>query len=228
MVGLMSGMMVNRDKRKTMQGMMGDGESMPSMKGVAGKENGMDNDMMGEPHDRDEQGEQPNVSPEEQAQYDQFIDNGLRLIFDKKTAPSILQRIEASPSPSEGLAAATVSVVTRLKDSAEQKGMKIDDAVLFHGGVELMENIAELSDAAGVHKFTPDEIEVAMYQALDQYGTREIERGTIDKQKVADEFKMMVEADKAGRIDELIPGLSQRAKEIKARGQGNTETRAEG
>ena len=171
----------------------------------------------GEEQAEGEEGDQPNVSPEEQAQYNLFVDNGLKLIFDKAAAPKLLQRIKASESPSEGLASATVAIVTRLKDSAEQKGVKLDDAVLLHGGLELMENIAELSNAAKVHEFTPDEIEVAMYQALDQYGTRELERGTLDKEAVAQDFKTMMDADKAGKIDELIPGLSQRAREIQAK-----------
>lgn len=170
--------------------------------------------MRGEADPMADGGEQPNVTPEEQAQYDRFVDNGLKIIFDEKTAPQILKRLQASGNPIEGLASATVNVVLGLKDSAEKAGQKLDPAVLLHGGAELMENIAELSDAAGVHKFTPEELEQATYAAMDQYGTIEKERGTLDTAAFEEDARMLLEADQAGRLDELLPGITEKAKQM--------------
>lgn len=238
MAGLLSGNSVNRGVRRAGPGMRRPDETMFAPREDGDGPKGPNGDGFGAGNFRDDmefgggpdtapmpnpgkEGDQPNVSPQEQAQYTKFVDNGLKVIFDRKTVPGLLKRIKAGDSPAEGLASSTVMIVTALKDSAERQGQQIDDAVLLHGGQELMENIAELSNAAKVHTFTPDEIESAMYSALDQFGTREMERGTLDKEKLAREFQTMMDADKAGKIDDVIPGLSQRAREIEAkRGKG--------
>lgn len=173
--------------------------------------------------DRQDTGDAPNVSPEEQRQYDAFVGNGIRLIFDERTAPTLLNRLKATQNPIEGLASTTVMVVDRLKDSAERSGAKLSPDVLMHGGIELMENIAELSRAANLHEYTPEEIENAMYAALDMYGTQELQRGTIDKNAIAQDFQALVEADRQGRLEEVLPGISAKAEEIQRRGRGAEE-----
>ena len=42
-----------------------------------------------------DEGPTPNVSPEEQAQYDQFVANAQLLMFDKQTRPGVLKMLEA-------------------------------------------------------------------------------------------------------------------------------------
>ena len=51
----------------------------------------------------------PNVTPEEQAAYERFVDNGLKIIANEKMAPHILKRIQEAEQPAEGLAAASDS-----------------------------------------------------------------------------------------------------------------------
>lgn len=162
--------------------------------------------------------EAANVSPEEQATYDRFVANGISMIFDKRTAPALLERLAGNGNPVEGLAATTVFVVSRLEESAARKGTKLSGDVLMQGGAELMANLADLAEAGGVHEYTPEEIENAMYAALDQYGTDKLQRGTLDKEAIASDFQAMSEADRAGKIEELIPGITAKADEIKARG----------
>tara|TARA_Y100000310_G_scaffold315824_1_gene366857 strand:- start:3318 stop:4037 length:720 start_codon:yes stop_codon:yes gene_type:complete len=161
--------------------------------------------------------ETPNVSPQEQQQYDQFVGNGMKLIFAEGARDQIAERIRQS-DPIEGLAAATVMVVKRLSESAEAKGTQIPNDVLLHGGLEIMGNIAELAEAANVHKYSEDDIEQAMYQALDQYGTQELESGRLDKEGIAQDFQAMMEADQAGRIDEILPGIEEKARQIGGNG----------
>lgn len=165
-----------------------------------------------------------NVSPEEQAAYDQFMDNAFKVIYDDKAAKQILGRIGQSGNPIEGLATVTVQIVTRLADDARKQGNPVDPAILLHGGADIMSDIAELAGKAGVHNFTEEEIENSMYVAMDQYGTAEMEKGTLDKEAIKSDFQQMMEADKAGRIDELIPGLTEKANQIKAKGKPNAKT----
>ena len=150
-----------------------------------------------------------NVSKKEQAAYDKFMDNGFNLIYDKSTMPQLLKRISQSANPVEGLATVTVGVVRRLMAAAEKAGQKIDPTVLLHGGADLMGDIAELAKKAGVHEFTDEEIENAALTAMDQFGMQEIESGGFDQKAVADDFNAMMQADKEGRLGELLPGVDQ-------------------
>jgi hypothetical protein len=160
-----------------------------------------------------EGGEESNVTPEEQAQYEAFVGNGLRLIFAEQTREQIAERIRAS-DPVEGLATTTVQIVTRLQQSAGQKGSEISPDVLFHGGMEIMSNIAELAEAADVHAYSEDEIESALYQALDQYGTQAMEAGTLDKEGIVSDFQALMQADQQGRLEEMLPGIEEKARQI--------------
>lgn len=148
-----------------------------------------------------------NVSPEEQQEYDKFMDNGFKLIYDERSMPQLLQRLNQSGNPVEGLATVTVGVVRRLVDAAEKAGQKIDPAVLLHGGADLMADIAALAKTAGVHEYSEEEIESASFVAMDQFGTAEIERGAVDQQLVADDFQALTQADQQGRLGEIIPGV---------------------
>lgn len=157
--------------------------------------------------DEQGEGEQPNVTPEEQAAYDRFVDNGMQVIYSPQTFPKILDRMKQAPEPVEGLAAVGVMVVTRLKQSAEKAGQQISPDVMYQGGVELLEDLAELAEKAGIHSFTEDEIEGALYRALDMF--REANADSIDKGAVEQDWAALVQADQSGELDQAMPGLKE-------------------
>jgi hypothetical protein len=154
------------------------------------------------------QGERPNVSPEEQAQYDRFIDMAFRLIYDQKSFPQILKRLTATPDPVEGLAATVVMVVSRLRDSAKRQGVEISPDVLYHGGSELLEDLADTAEKAGIHRYGPEEMEKALYRALDLYRSIE-QRAGADPRAFRQDWEMLVSADKEGRLGEVLPQFAQ-------------------
>ncbi len=154
-----------------------------------------------------QQGEQPNVTPEEQAQYDRFIDMAFRLIYDERSFPAIMKRLAATPDPVEGLAAVVVMVVSRLKDSAKQQGVEISPDVLFHGGSELLEDIADTAAKAGIHQYSEQDLEKALYRALDLYRAMD-QRGGADRQAFQQDWDALVQADRQGRLGDLVPQLA--------------------
>ncbi len=111
-------------------------------------------------------GERPNVSPEEQAIYDQFVDNALSAIYDDKSLPQIIESLKGDGNPVDGLANTAVNVVVRVQDSAEQADQAISPDVVFNAGIEILEDLAELAATAGVHEFTAQEVEGATFQAM--------------------------------------------------------------
>lgn len=157
-----------------------------------------------------------NVSPEEQAQYDQFVAQGMKLYNDPKVMPSILGMIEGDGDPVNGLASATATIVVRLVQSMKGLPTKMSGDVIYHGGVELLEQLADVGAVTKLHDFTPEEMQQAELRAVDMVRDMLTKSGDIDNEAVMQDFNALVEADKAGNIDEVLPGIS----EAPAEGEG--------
>ena len=153
---------------------------------------------------------QPNVAPEEQAQYDQFVDQALSVIYDEKSMPQIIESLKGNGNPVDGLANTVVNVVTRVQDSAEKAGQALSPDVLFHGGTEILEDLAGLSEKAGIHKFSPEEVEGALFQAMDLYREAKGRDGGAAAPQIKQDFNELVALDQAGKLDEIQPGLTKR------------------
>lgn len=151
---------------------------------------------------------QSNVSPEEQEAYDTFVANGMQLMSKGgKINEAVLKRLEGTGDPVDDLANATVMIVLTLVQSAQKAGAPIPDDVVFHGGVEIMEHLADLAEKAGIHDYDEKELEGSLYRALDYYREAGSEMGVVDKKALAGEFEQITQADREGRLDQILPGL---------------------
>ena len=156
--------------------------------------------------------EESNVSPEEQGAYDKYVQNGMQLMYSEKTMPQLVKTIGGDGNPVEGLANAALTVVTQLDQSAKQKGVEISPDVKYHGAEELLSQMAELAEAAGVHEFSDEELEQAFFLALDMYRVGKQESGELDNNAIQQDMQMLVDADKQGQLDQVVPGASEYAK----------------
>lgn len=160
--------------------------------------------------------ETPNVSPEEQAQYEQFVNNGLEVIYggdgdEAGARPDVLSRLQESSDPLENLANTAVWLTTMLETSAENGGTQLDDAVVFHGGKAILEELAEVAQAANIHDYSEKEMEGAWYRALDLYRETATESGRIDPEALKQQFGAIEQADQQGRMGELLPHIDEAA-----------------
>ena len=151
-----------------------------------------------------------NVSPEEQAEYDQFVDNGLKLIYNEAMTDKILERLQASDNPVEGLANVTFMVIEKLITSGKQNGKEFSGDIKFHGGVEILEDIANLAMEAGLHEFSEEELESAMYATLDLYGEKEKREGTLDEGAAQQDMAGLIQMDQDGTLEQEFPGLKEK------------------
>lgn len=163
-------------------------------------------------------GGEANVTPEEQQQYDQFVANGMQLLYNKKAMPQLLQMIAGDGDPVEGLANALVMVVTRLEDSAGEQGTQLSPDVMMHGGTELLEQMADLAEKGGVHEFDEKEMESALYMAMDMYRSTRQQQGKLPEDQLKADMQQLVQADQAGELDQIIPGIDQYAKKMPGQG----------
>ncbi len=92
-----------------------------------------------------------------QAFYEKFVSNGLNLIHNEGGMQALLGLID-SGNPVEGISNALLSVLTRLTETSKAKGIQISDKVIQQGGAELLGEMAELAEEAGIHEFKEDEL----------------------------------------------------------------------
>lgn len=167
---------------------------------------------------------EPNVSEEEQAQYDAFVENAAEIMYTKEGGPEpeVLGRLSTGKKPIDTMAQTLVWLVMLVEQDAKRQGQEIDDGVIFHAAAEILEMLIELSEAAGLHTWKEAEIQGAWYNALDMY--REANSGPggrIDEQEAASAFEALDAADKEGRADEIIPGFNQLAERGMAMAQAD-------
>lgn len=157
--------------------------------------------------------EAPNVTPEEQKMYDEFVQNAMRIIYteDGKVQEEVLSRMGTGDKPIDTMAQTLTWLVMLTEQDATRNGVDIPDDVLMHAAGELLGQLVEVSEAAGLHEFKEAELQGAWYQALDMY--REAngdEGGRFNQEEAAAQFAALNEADMEGRADEIIPGFEQK------------------
>lgn len=147
------------------------------------------------------------ASPEEQAQYDQFVKNAMTMIYDDKMTPQILQSLEGGGNPMQGLARTTAMIVFRVEQDAETNGQKLGDGVAFNAGLEIGEDLADLQRTAGIADLSDEQMEQATYMSMDEYRNM----GGMDPKKAQAELADMQALDESGELDRLAPGLREKA-----------------
>lgn len=163
-------------------------------------------------------GEPSNVSPEEQAAYDQFVNNAYNVIYSgqdqsgKPTpAPAILQSLKASQDPIDNLAHTTVLVVNMVQQSAQKAGKQVPDDVVFHASTEIGEDLANLAKLAKIHDYSEKELQAAFYRGADMYRQMGEASGQINPDDLKQQMGVVAEADKRGMLPKLLPGIDKQA-----------------
>lgn len=114
------------------------------------------------------QGEEgTNVTPDEQAAYDSVVTHAMTMMYDGETAQQVLQVLQSGESLAEGVAQATVMILSRVYDSSRQQGQPLSDDVLMAAGEEIVGLLFELAEAAGLGEATDDDVFMAATRSLE-------------------------------------------------------------
>jgi hypothetical protein len=176
----------------------------------------------------DEEGMAPNVSPEEQKQYDEFVLAGMALIYDREEGakkaqvrPGILKLLDDDPSDLKGIlkadelehfsplvaiAATTVVVVVEIQKLAGDSPP--DDAIVMHGSAAILSELCQIWMQATDKQLGEDDVHKALSMAADIYHEVGADAGLIDENALKDQFSELVKADKAGRLADVSPELA--------------------
>lgn len=190
-------------------------DMMPMKPGATGNGGGMPGEMprgafglgagMRSPGTQGVEDQSEQASPEEQKQYDMFVSNAMKLMYDPKSFPKLMQSMDSGADPVDGLANAAAMVVSSTEQSMRQSGMEMDDEILLNAGSEIVEQLADLSKESTGKEFSQNDINSALYRGVDLYREMKTNSGQIDRGKYEQEFAQMVEADKNGTLEQMIP-----------------------
>lgn len=164
-----------------------------------------------------------NVSPEEQAQYTKFEENYMRMIYtpEGEVNPDVLKSLsepaplppemegEAPPPPIAALATTAVTIVQSLDDSAREAGKPLTDDVLVQGGIAVIEELAEIAEAASIYDYSEDEMSGAATVAMNMYRDKAIADGRTDEQTLASQWDEIQKANQEGRDNELLGAMEE-------------------
>ena len=155
--------------------------------------------------------ESVNVSPEEQAQYDEFVTNAMTIMYEPEIASALVDRIQFDEDPVSGLTDAVVMVINKLQTSAEESGLVLDSDVVQHGALEVIEQLADMIEQLGGHAYSQKELEAATIRAFDTYREQLQSQGKLDPQSMEDDLMTLIDAENAGVLDQVLPGLPSTA-----------------
>ncbi len=178
-----------------------------------------------DPNAYDDDDEEPNVTPEEQAEYEAFIEAGTLLIYadpegvrpkvnegivamldddpsDLIEALGAIPELENKFSPITALAAATVVVTLEVVRNTDPRP---SDDVIFEGGRHLLQDLAQLAPT----EFEQQDLNAAMLMAAHMYAAIAEQEGLVDKEATSQAFADLMNAQDEDRVDEVLPGASR-------------------
>jgi len=108
------------------------------------------------------------ANPQQQAEYDSFVKNGMRLIYgNKKGLKQLLKSLDGSGDPMDGLANTLTAIALRVTDSAKKAGKTLPPEVVMYGAGELLEQLADFSAQSGGHKYGDEELQTIAQKMVD-------------------------------------------------------------
>lgn len=205
----------------------------------------------------DDEGEDPNVSEDEQKAYEDFVLAGFALIYNKSgVRPEITSLLDSDLSdlraiidiptegaegeaPAEGVeppmaeaapgtppeaapeqpaaesendvlpiaATATIVVLQLMRISDETD--RPDDAIVMHGGREIVEELAQVWSSQHKVELQQGELNHAFAMATDLYREAATAAGYVDEEQLKAVWSDIVEADKSGKLGEMLPEIDQ-------------------
>lgn len=147
--------------------------------------------------------EEPNVSEEEQGQYDELVGNCYQLLYSDMA--TTLKSIAGAGDPVTGIAETVSSTLSRCTDSATKAGLQLPDEVVFNAGDEILGDMFDLASTAKIHEFTQDEMDNAAYLTAELYRSKQQEGGNIDPNQAAADLEFLQTAEEEGSLDDLLP-----------------------
>jgi hypothetical protein len=146
------------------------------------------------------------ASPEEQAMYDKFVSLSLLALYDDKMMPRTVAHITKQPNKAVAVGEVAAGIFQRVYASAKESGAEVPGDVLINAMAEIVEATVELSDTKAGTDLTPEEMDEALYKAMDVARKMLKQAGDYtDEMKAADAAELQAMSE-SGEIDRITGG----------------------
>jgi hypothetical protein len=146
------------------------------------------------------------ASPEEQAMYDKFVSLSLLALYDDKMMPRTVAHITKQPNKAVAVGEVAAGIFQRVYASAKESGAEVPGDVLINAMAEIVEATVELSDTKAGTDLTPEEMDEALYKAMDVARKMLKQAGDYtDDMKAADAAELQAMSE-SGEIDRITGG----------------------
>lgn len=156
------------------------------------------------------------ASPEEEEERERMVGRAWELIYDDNTFPRIVEMLAGSGGegggegdPAKGLAMATEMVVARVAEAADRAGHQIPPDVLYHGGADILEELAEVSRRGGIKDYSQDQdaLERAWLDAIEIFRDRLAKSGELDQASAKTDLDRLIAMDQNGMLEKIMRDL---------------------
>lgn len=119
------------------------------------------------------------ASPQEQAQYEAFVANAVLALFGPEQREATKQNLAAGDAM-DTIPVMAGAVVARVAQAAAEAGDPIGQDVLMHGSAEILENLVEYAEAAGMLQTTPETMQGLTARTFDEVRLAMADTGVMD------------------------------------------------
>lgn len=146
------------------------------------------------------------ASPEEQAMYDKFVSMALLALYDDKMMPRTIEHLTKQPNKGVAVGEVAAGIFQRVYASAKEGGAEVSGDVLVNAMAEIIEATVELSDKKAGTDLTPDEIDEALYKAMDIVRKMMKQSGDYTDEMKAQDAAALQAMSENGEIDAITGG----------------------
>lgn len=147
------------------------------------------------------------ASPEEQDLYDRFVSMATMVIWNEQMIGPNIERLKSSPDPAAVAGEIASQAAQRVVARAAEDGIQIPPDVILHGGEEIVGQVVDLAEKAGI-ELSDDDVERAWYAAADDFGQSMTAQGVYtDELHRADAEDLKAMADD-GTVDRILAELA--------------------
>jgi hypothetical protein len=145
----------------------------------------------------DAQNDTPNVTKEEQDQYDTVVTLALNMMYSRGGTATIIMKLGSGQhniSQTIGHTAAMIMLSVKRTIETKKKGAQVADDILFHAGQEVLADLVTIAIGSGLMQEAQRE-DVSKAAALE--GMKEIGRSMIDNHQITGDVQNEAQSDLA-------------------------------
>jgi hypothetical protein len=140
------------------------------------------------------------ADPELQDAFDQFIVNGLKILYAPKITEGVAERIVGSQDKVDAAGDEAIKIIDRLEQGAAQNRVPLKAHTVLNGANIIIGEIIAVAEAAGVEAYSDEQKYQAFSWTIANYISNAVKTGKITKNDLVSMSKQVVTGDEGRAI----------------------------